>query len=88
MSERPEGPVDELDGGWSADGRAWGTYLHGIFDTPRALAAMLAGIRPDLDLTAIGERPAFEAVKQQQYDRLADHFRAHVDVERLVRDCP
>ena len=49
---------------------------------------MLAGIRPDLDLTAIGERPAFEAVKQQQYDRLADHFRAHVDVERLVRDCP
>ncbi len=86
VNERPEGPVDQLDGGWSADGRAWGTYLHGIFDTPRALAAMLDGIRPDLDLSALAERPVFEAVKQQAYDRLADHFRKHVDVERLVAD--
>lgn len=87
LTTRPEGPVDEMDGAWSADGRAWGTYLHGIFDSPRALAAMLAGIRPDLDLSLLAERPAFGAVREAQYDRLAAHFRAHVDVERLVADC-
>ncbi len=87
ISARPEGPVDELDGAWSDDGRVWGSYLHGIFDTPRAVAAMLAGLRPDLDLSALAARPDFDAVRQDQYDRLAAHCSAHVDVDRLLADC-
>ena len=84
---RPEGPVDEPDGAWSADGRVWGSYLHGIFDTPRAVAAMLQGIRPEVDLSELAERPSFETVRQQQYDSLAAHLRAYVDVDRIVSDC-
>lgn len=83
VDARPEGPVDEEDGAWSADGRAWGTYLHGIFDTPAALAAMLARVRPDLDLSALAARPTWSAAREEGYRRLADHLRAHVDLARI-----
>jgi len=29
----------------------------------------------------------FDVARQHPYERLAAHFRAHVDVDRLVADC-
>ncbi|MGJ8513330.1 cobyric acid synthase [Carnimonas bestiolae] len=65
---RPEGLL-------SQDGQVLGTYLHGIFDHPQALAALLAW--------AGLESPApfdYRAVREQQIDRLADA------VETSLRD--
>ncbi|MBB1059157.1 cobyric acid synthase [Marilutibacter spongiae] len=66
------------DGALSDDGRILGTYLHGLFDTPGALAALLrwAGLqdaRP-LDMAAL---------REAALDRLADAVEAHLDTARL-----
>ncbi len=81
---RPEGAVHEDDGAVSSDGRCWGSYLHGLFDQPQALAAMLAEVRPDLDLRDMASRPPFDVAKEAIYDRVAAHFAGHVDVGRMI----
>lgn len=74
------------DGACSADGRVWGTYLHGVFDEPAFRHAFLARQRaikglppraPDASL-AVQRRLAAEL------DRFADHVAAHVDVAALL----
>jgi adenosylcobyric acid synthase len=66
------------DGAISNDGQILGTYLHGLFDSPPALAALLrwAGLdnTPTLDLTD---------ARDQQIDRLADAVEQHLDTQRL-----
>lgn len=56
-----------------------GTYLHGILDNAPFIERILA---PYADRFA-GRRFDYAAFKEEQYDRLADHVRRHVDVERL-----
>ncbi|RMH94163.1 cobyric acid synthase [Lysobacter pythonis] len=68
------------DGALSADGQIFATYLHGVFDTPEALAAILAwagcaGAGP-LDLRAL---------REAGIERLADAVEAHLDVALLER---
>lgn len=80
-SDTPARPLNVLaDGttdGYALDGGCWGTYLHGILDNP-AVIDLLIG-----DTAA--EAADWEAFKQTQYDRLADHVRAHVDMERIYQ---
>jgi adenosylcobyric acid synthase len=73
------------DGAVSEDGRVWGCYLHGVFDEPAALHAELSRCRPDLDLSAVPSAPSPVAVREEAYDRLADHVRAHTRAELLGR---
>jgi adenosylcobyric acid synthase len=66
------------DGALSADGQIFATYVHGLFDTPAACAALLgwAGLAdaPPLD---------YPALREASLDRLADTLAAHLDLERL-----
>ncbi|GAB7522463.1 cobyric acid synthase [Paraburkholderia sp. 2C] len=66
------------DGALSADGQIFATYVHGLFDTPDACAALLgwAGLAdaPPLD---------YPALREASLDRLADTLAAHLDLERL-----
>jgi adenosylcobyric acid synthase len=63
------------DGALSADGQILGSYLHGLFDQPEALAALLAwaGLHDaaTVDLTAR---------READLNRLADSLEAHLDL--------
>ncbi|MCD7097461.1 cobyric acid synthase [Stenotrophomonas sp. MMGLT7] len=68
------------DGAVSADGQVLGTYLHGVFDAPQALSALLAwaGLEQaePLDL---------HALREATLERLADAVEAHLDTAALAR---
>jgi adenosylcobyric acid synthase len=70
--------------GWSLNGGLIsGTYLHGLFDLPGFRGDFLNRIRKTKGLKA--KRPKQgRATKDHQYDRLADHFEAHCDVEKIL----
>jgi adenosylcobyric acid synthase len=69
------------DGAIRADGRVFGTYVHGVFDEPACALALVnhlrgvAGLAP-LTAGAVATRP-------DPYDRLAAHFREHLDMKAL-----
>jgi adenosylcobyric acid synthase len=73
------------DGAISADGQIFATYLHGLFDSPPALQALLewAG----LPMTQTFD---INAVREQQLERLANTLEAHLDmtaIQRLLAPC-
>jgi len=79
--ERNGRPEAAEDGCIAVDGRVMGTYIHGMFDAPAITARWLRGIGVN-DVQA----PALHgpAARDRDYERLADHFEAHVDVEAII----
>ncbi len=76
---RPAVHLDQgLDGAMSADGQILGTYLHGLFDTPAACAALLswAGLSQ-------AEASDYQAQRETTFDRLADAIDHHLDADWL-----
>ena len=74
---------DGRQDGYVASARCFGTYLHGALDNAAVAQLLLA---PFAD--RVGQRPQhfdYQAFKQQQYDRLADHVRRHIDMDRLYQ---
>jgi adenosylcobyric acid synthase len=76
-------PFARLDGGrndgaLSADGQIIGTYLHGVFDDPQALHALLhwAGLRN-------AETIDVHALREASINRLADAVETHLDTATL-----
>jgi adenosylcobyric acid synthase len=78
--------VDSLDGAARSDGRVWGTYFHGLFDTPgfrhSFLKAICTNYNPGEKDRDHGSASNF---KDHQYDLLAEHFRAHLDMDKLFK---
>jgi adenosylcobyric acid synthase len=68
------------DGARSTDGQVLGSYLHGLFDEPSALAALLewAGLR---DAAAVD----VQALREASIERLADAVEHHLDTAMLSR---
>ena len=66
------------DGAVSDDGTIFGTYLHGLFESPAACAVLLAwaGLR---DAEALD----YHALREAAIDRLADTVEAHLDTARI-----
>lgn len=74
-------PVNVSDGAVSADGRVWGTYLHGFFDDDRVRYAVLAPLR-----AGRGTAPTVYSSQQSldaELNKLADHLEQHLDIEQL-----
>ena len=73
-------PVNTMEGCISDTGQVRGSYLHGLLDSAEILAGWLAVI--GLEKLKVPNQIGREA-KQTAYDRLADHFRAHMRMDRI-----
>ncbi|MBS0512537.1 MAG: cobyric acid synthase [Proteobacteria bacterium] len=67
-----------VDGARSADDQILGTYMHGLFDAPAALAALLEWAGGQAVATV-----DLAARREVDLDRLADAVEAHVDLAAL-----
>ncbi len=67
---------DRWDGAVSEDGRVAGTYVHGLFHNDAFRHALLASL-------GRREAPAHRFDREREFDRLAQHVRSHLDVERI-----
>ncbi len=77
-------PVQLTDGCVSPDGRVWGTYVHGLFDSDRFRRAFLQEIRQARGLFAAGGRElSWQAFQEEQLDRLAEVVRSHLDLSKI-----
>ena len=75
--------ADGQTDGYIVDRRCMGTYVHGILDNAAFVDFLL---EPYADLMAERSAPFdYHAYKEQQYDRLADHVRRHLDMPRLYQ---
>jgi adenosylcobyric acid synthase len=74
LARLAEGP----DGAISADGLILGTYLHGLFETSAARAALLrwAGLPNP-------RAPDYAQLREAAIDRLADTVEEHIDLRRV-----
>jgi adenosylcobyric acid synthase len=71
---------DRADGAISEDGKIFGTYLHGLFESRTACDALLAWAGVDAPQT-----PDYHALREAGIDRLADTVEAHLDIAALMR---
>lgn len=75
--------ADGTTDGYRADERCMGTYVHGILDNQPFIDMLLT---PFKEKTAKSARPFdYQAFKEEQYNKLADHVRRYVDMERLYQ---
>ena len=79
-------PLLHLDNGnvdgYRVDSKCMGTYVHGILDNAPFVDFLL---RPYADRVKNAETFDYQAFKEQQYDKLADHIRRYVDVPAVYR---
>ncbi|MCQ2268927.1 MAG: cobyric acid synthase [Bacteroidaceae bacterium] len=71
----PDGHTD----GCFVNQKCMGTYIHGILDNDSFINYLLEPYLDKLDHSEID----YQAYKEEQYDKLAAHVRAHVDVQKL-----
>jgi adenosylcobyric acid synthase len=77
---RPFARLDDgsSEGAIAADGRVFGTYIHGLFADDRQRGAWLSR------LAAGATGIAYEDLIEQTLDRLAAHLAAHLDIDGLL----
>ena len=70
------------DGCVSQDGLVCGTYLHGFFHNPEITRALVQFLGQRRGLTFQGKALR---VQDEEYDKLADFVRSHLDIERVYK---
>lgn len=74
-------PISRSDGTKSENGSVWGTYIHGVFDSPGFRRGLLNGLRQRRGLAPVALRKS--AFGDEALDRLAALIREHVDLAKL-----
>jgi adenosylcobyric acid synthase len=82
LHERGGAPCRDFDGARAFEGRAWGTYVHGLFDRAPFRRAFVDGLRAARGWAALPAGAAYDP--DRELDRLADHVGAHVDLDRIA----
>lgn len=86
VSDAHVSPVNQIIGKNKQDGyyvseKCFGSYIHGILDNPVVIDYLLNPYAEKLT-----EAPFdYTAFKEEQYDKLADHLREHVDIDLVYR---
>ena len=74
---------DGREDGYIVDNKCMGTYVHGILDNTPFVDFLLEPFR---DKIAESGKPFdYASFKEEQYDKLADHVRQHVDMEQIYK---
>jgi adenosylcobyric acid synthase len=71
------------DGAISDDGQVWGTYLHGIFHNDEFRRRWLDSVRVSKRLEPVRTILPLRDLRTNAFDRLADHVRAHLDMDKV-----
>lgn len=87
MDDAPSAPLLHLqDGrtdGYLVDDKCMGTYVHGILDNKSFVDFLL---KPFADKMSVAEQSFdYATFKEEQYNKLADFVRKHVDMERIYK---
>ena len=85
LGDATESPVAVLDDGrtdgYYLDNTCWGSNMHGILDNPEVLDNLAEGF--DKETT---DNPFdYAAFQEEQYDKLANLVRKHVDMDYIYR---
>ena len=84
VTEKLEQKVNYQVGSVNKECNVFGTYLHGIFDDIDFTRTILNNIRKMKNLEPIESNvKSFKEFKNQQYDKLADYLREHLDMEKI-----
>lgn len=85
VGDAPLSPLNTLsDGradGYYMDAGCMGTYIHGILDNAAFIDFLLQPYAAKIQKTAFD----YQAFKEEQYDKLADHVRKHVDLPLIYQ---
>ena len=60
-----------------------GTYCHGLFDSAGFLSGLLNNIAKARGLSRTFEVKDYRAIKNEEYNKLADLIRENVDMEKV-----
>lgn len=87
LGENAVSPLNQLsDGaldGYMTDNRCMGTYVHGILDNPSFIDYLLTPFAKKMEEA---NKPFdYHAFKEEQYDKLADHVRKHVNMDLIYQ---
>lgn len=74
---------EKLDGGKTADEKVIGTYFHGIFHNDEFRKELLNQLRKAKGMAPIQTRVSFNQLREEAFNRLADHIRSHVNVDYI-----
>ena len=74
---------DGRQDGYIVDNKCMGTYVHGILDNASFVDFLLQPFAEKLSQTNASFD--YQAFKEEQYDKLADHVRQHIDIERIYQ---
>ena len=74
---------DGRDDGYIVDNRCMGTYVHGILDNAPFVDFLLQPFASKL--AQRGRLFDYQAFKEEQYDKLAEHVRKYVDMPQLYQ---
>lgn len=69
--------------GYMVDATCMGTYIHGILDNPEFIDFLLEPFADKFSETA--ETFDYHRFKEEQYDKLAEHVRKHVDMPLIYQ---
>lgn len=73
--------ADGTEEGCFVNEQCLGTYLHGVLDNPSVIDFLLAPYAGKLQTVSVD----YEAYRNGQYDRLADHVRRHLNMDLLYQ---